>query len=174
MRYRYQTPGSCSQRFRRRTAYFGLNWRSCMQRRHSCSLPSNRRREAYRRAFGRTIPLISSRSGRSLGLSSLTLHCKDRNLCNVRGRHSLPFGKSDLTMDSALYGRCSEEHPAESGVVLDYASVRIDHCTFLTRRPCNPKVVSIRRCVFWCSTPLRRAFALVASIAVTDTSEINP
>ena len=44
-------------------------------------------------------------------------------------------GKSDLALDSALYGRCSEEHPAKSGVVLDYASVRFNYCTFLMRRP---------------------------------------
>jgi len=50
-------------------------------------------REAYCRAFGRSIPLISSRSGGSLGLSSLTLHYKDRNLCNVHDRLSLPCGK---------------------------------------------------------------------------------
>jgi hypothetical protein len=89
--------------------------------------------EAYCRAFGRSISLISSRSGESLGLSSLTLHYKDRNLCNVHGRLSFPCGMSDLTLDSALYGRCSEEHPAKSGVVLDYASVRIDHCTLFLR-----------------------------------------
>lgn len=50
-------------------------------------------REAYCRAFGRSIPLISSRSGGPLGPSSLTLHYKDRNLCNVHDRPSFTLRK---------------------------------------------------------------------------------
>jgi hypothetical protein len=132
-------------------------------------------REAYCRAFGRSILLISSRSGRSLGFSSLTLHYKDRNLCNVPDRLSFTLRERVTWPWIALSTDGAPKNiPLKAAwcwTMLQFVSTT---APFLRADLSNPKVVSIRRCVFWCCTSLRRAFALVASTAAIDTSEINP